>query len=73
MLENKWDPEQAHIISIGVSATLQDPAPAEGIRVEVLFEGQLPIPYRPNRIIIPRQGGVVAVDLLQLYSYSLNA
>jgi hypothetical protein len=72
LLPNEWDPEQAHILSINITASLDKP-PAEGEDgFEVLFEGQLPFPYRPNRISLPRDGGVVSVDLLQLYSYALN-
>ena len=67
-----WDPEQAHILSINVSATPDKPTPGEPTKFEVQFEGQLPIPYLPNQVAVPKQGGVVSVDLLQLYSFSLN-
>jgi len=73
LLPGDWDPEQAHILSINISAALDKPVPGEEAQVEVQFEGQLPIPYRPNRIAVPHDGGVVSVDLLQLYSYSLNS
>ena len=72
LLPGDWDPEKIHILSINISAVLDKPIPGEEPKVEVLFEGQLPIPYRPNRIAVPRGGGVISVDLLQLYSYSLN-
>jgi hypothetical protein len=73
LLPDEWDPEQAHILSMNVSAALNEPTTAEQPQFEVLFEGQLPIPYLPNRIAVPNAGGVVSVDLLQLYSYSLNS
>ena len=69
LLPGDWDPEKIHILSINISAVLDKPVPGEEPQVEVLFEGQLPIPYRPNRIVVPRGGGVISVDLLQLYSY----
>jgi hypothetical protein len=72
LLAGDRDPEQIHILSMNVSAVLDKPVPGEEPQVEVLFEGQLPIPYRPNRIAVPKDGGVISVDLLQLYSYSLN-
>jgi hypothetical protein len=73
LLPGDWDPEQAHILSMNVTAALDKPPPAdEGTKFEVLFEGQLPIPYLPNSIAVPDGGGVISVDLLQLYSYSLN-
>jgi hypothetical protein len=72
LLPGDWDPEQIHILSMNVSAVLDTPIPGEEPQVEVLFEGQLPIPYRPNRIAVPAGGSVISVDLLQLYSYSLN-
>jgi hypothetical protein len=72
LLQGNWDPEQAHILTLHVSAVPDKPTPGEETRIEVLFEGQLPIPYAANRIAIPKEGGDVSVDLLQLYSYSLN-
>ena len=72
LLPGDWDPEQAHILSMNVSAVLDKPVTGEEPQFEVLFEGQLPIPYLPNRIVVPDGGGVISVDLLQLYSYSLN-
>ena len=72
LLPGDWDPEQIHVLSMNVSAALDKPVPGEEPQVEVLFEGQLPIPYRPNRIVVPEGGSVISVDLLQLYSYSLN-
>ena len=72
LLPGDWDPEQIHILSMNVSAVLDKPVPGEEPQVEVLFEGQLPIPYRPNRIVVPQGGSIITVDLLQLYSYSLN-
>jgi hypothetical protein len=72
LLPGDWDPEKIHILSMNISAVLDKPVPGEEPQVEVLFEGQLPIPYRPNRIAVPRGGGVISIDLLQLYSYSLN-
>jgi len=52
---------------------LDKPAPGGEQQFEVLFEGQLPIPYLANKVAIPSGGGAVSVDLLQLYSYSLNS
>ena len=72
LVPGDWDPEQVHVLSMNVSASPDKLPPGEKIQFEVLFEGQLPIPYRPNRIAVPDGGGVVSVDLLQLYSYSLN-
>jgi hypothetical protein len=57
---------------MNVSAVLDKPVTGQEPQFEVLFEGQLPIPYLPNRIVVPDGGGVISVDLLQLYSYSLN-
>jgi hypothetical protein len=73
LLPDEWDPEQAHILSMNVTAALNKPNIAEQPQFEVLFEGQLPIPYLPDRIAVPNAGGAVSVDLLQLYSYSLNS
>lgn len=72
LMPGDWDPELAHVLSMNVSAIPDKLPPGEKTQFEVLFEGQLPIPYRPNRIAVPDGGGVVSVDLLQLYSYSLN-
>lgn len=73
LLPNDWDPEQAHILSMNVSATLNKPKPGEDAQLEVRFHGQLPFPYLPNKVIVPKDTGGVSVDLLQLYSYSLNS
>jgi hypothetical protein len=58
---------------MNVTAALNKPNIAEQPQFEVLFEGQPPIPYLPDRIAVPNAGGAVSVDLLQLYSYSLNS
>jgi hypothetical protein len=72
LFPENWDPEQAHILTLRVSAVPDKPIPGEETQIEVVFEGQLPIPYSANKIAIPKEGGDVSVDLLQLYSYSLN-
>ncbi len=72
LVPGDWDPEQAHILSMNINAFLEKPIPDEAPQIEVLFEGQLPIPYKPNKIAVPAGGGLVSVDLLQLYSFSLN-
>jgi hypothetical protein len=72
LLPGHWDPEQAHILTLRVSAVADKPSSAEEISIEVTFEGQLPIPYAANRIALPKDGSEISVDLLQLYSYSLN-
>lgn len=69
---DRWDPEQAHIISMRINALPADPKRGEAVQVEVAFEGELAIPYAANRIALPKDGGDVSVDLLQLYSFSLN-
>jgi hypothetical protein len=48
LLPDEWDPEQAHILSMNVTAALNKPNIAEQPQFEVLFEGQLPIPYSPT-------------------------
>jgi hypothetical protein len=70
MSPGDWDPEQIHIFTLRVDATY--PTRRDETRIEVLFEGQLPIPYSANKIVLPKDGGEVSLDLLQLYSYSLN-
>jgi hypothetical protein len=72
LLPENWDPEQAHILTLRVSAVPDKPIPGEETYIEVTFEGQLPIPYAANKIALPKDGGEISVDLLQLYSYSLN-
>lgn len=72
LLPNDWDPEQTHILSMNVTAALNKPRPGEEAQFEVHFQGQIPIPYVPNTITVSKHGGTIAVDLLQLYSYSLN-
>jgi hypothetical protein len=72
LLQGNWDPEQAHILTMRVSAVPDKPIPGEETQVEVIFDGRLPIPYPANKIALPKDGGDISVDLLQLYSYSLN-
>ena len=72
LLDDNWDPEQAHILTLRVSAVPDKPIPGEETYIEVTFEGQLPIPYSANKFAVPKEGGEISVDLLQLYSYSLN-
>jgi hypothetical protein len=67
-----WDPEQAHILSMRVSAAVDRPRRGEDPKIELVFEGQLPIPYAANTIFISNGKSDISVDLLQLYSYSLN-
>jgi hypothetical protein len=70
--QDNWDPEQAHILTLRVSAVPDKPIPGEETQAEIIFEGQLPIPYSANKIALPKEGGDISVDLLQLYSYALN-
>jgi hypothetical protein len=65
-----WDPEQVHIFTMRIAATY--PIPNPQTKIEVSFEGQLPIPYAANKIVLPEDGGDISIDLLQLYSYALN-
>jgi hypothetical protein len=67
-----WDPEQAHILTLHMDAALSDPKPFEEPHFEILFGGQLPIPYAANMVTLPKTIHDISVDLLQLYSYSLN-
>src|SRR5207245_7723853 len=64
--------EHAHVLTLRVDAVLNDPKPFEEAQLEVFFEGELPIPYFANKIVLPRDAGEISFDLLQLYSYSLN-
>lgn len=72
LLQDNWDPEQAHILTLRVDAIPNNPKPSDETYLEITFEGQLPIPYSANKIALPKVGGDISVDLLQLYSYSLN-
>jgi hypothetical protein len=65
-----WDPEQRHVLTMRVDATY--PIPNPQTKIDLLFEGELPIPYSVNKIVLPAEGGEISLDLLQLYSYSLN-
>jgi hypothetical protein len=67
-----WDPEQAHILSMRASAAVDRPRRGEDPKIELMFEGQLPIPYAASTIFISNGKSDISVDLLQLYSYSLN-
>jgi hypothetical protein len=66
-----WDPETSHILTFRVMASPATPQ-LGGESIEVAFAGDLPIPYASNKLLLPKGGGVVSIDLLQLYSYALN-
>jgi hypothetical protein len=45
LFPESWDPEQAHILTLRVNAAPDKPIPGEETRIEVVFDGQLRIPY----------------------------
>jgi hypothetical protein len=65
------DPEMRHRLVLRIAAE-PDRANAGAIPVMVTFTGDLPIPYKPNRLLLPAPTSDVAVDLLQVYAYALN-
>jgi hypothetical protein len=67
-----WDPENAHILSMRASAALDQPRPGEDPKLALAFEGELAIPYAANTIVVANGESDISIDLLQLYSYSLN-
>jgi len=67
-----WDPEHAHILSMRASAALDRPRRGEDPKIALAFEGELAIPYAANTIVVANGESDISVDLLQLYSYSLN-
>ena len=70
LLSRDWDPEDIHIFTIRIDAVYE--RPRSDTKIQVVFDGQLPIPYLANTIVLPAEGGEISFDLLQLYSYSLN-
>jgi hypothetical protein len=66
-----WDPEEHHILSIILDAY---PARSEGpLYLGISFSGSLAIPYSMHTVRLPATNpSGMTVDLLQLYTYSLN-
>jgi hypothetical protein len=66
-----WDPEERHllVINVGHYGTTN----TDNVKLEVHFTGELKIPYNKNYIEIPSgKQSTLLIDLLQIYSYSLN-
>ncbi|SHN82323.1 hypothetical protein [Bradyrhizobium erythrophlei] len=70
--KDEWDPEQDHVLSMHVDASPDTPRPDGKAVLIVSFEGRLPISYEPNSLSWAPDVHELSVDLLQLYSYSLN-
>ena len=68
-----WDPEVRHRLLMRIDG---DPALTPGrldrVKVSLRFRGERAFPYVWNTARVPAGGGAFTVDLLQLYSYSLN-
>jgi hypothetical protein len=72
LLENDWDSEQAHILSMRIDANSDNSRADARVLLEVDFEGRLPIPYAANKLTLSKDVHDISVDLLQIYSYALN-
>ena len=66
-----WDPEERHILVLNVGH--YGTTNTDNVKLEVHFTGDLKIPYSKNYIVIPSgKQSTLSIDLLQIYSYSLN-
>lgn len=66
-----WDPEKRHllVLNVGHYGTTK----TNNVKLEVHFTGDLKIPYSKSYFIIPSgKQSTLSIDLLQIYSYSLN-
>ena len=69
--KSDWDPEEKHILALTIE--YQEKNRKDGVKLEVNFSGELKIPYDKNYFVIsPGKQSTLSIDLLQLYSYSLN-
>jgi hypothetical protein len=66
-----WDPEERHLLVLNVGHF--GSTNTDNVKLEVHFSGELKIPYSKNYIVIPSgKQSTLSIDLLQIYSYSLN-
>jgi hypothetical protein len=66
-----WDPEKRHVLILNVGHC--GAAKKKNVNLEVQFTGELKIPYSKNFFVIPSgMQRTISIDLLQIYSYSLN-
>lgn len=69
--KGSWNPEERHLLAINVG--YYGTTKTDNVKLEVHFTGELKIPYRKNYILIPSgKQSILSIDLLQIYSYSLN-
>jgi hypothetical protein len=69
--KSDWDPEEKHVLVLTVEYHGKNSK--DGVKLEVDFSGELKIPYVKNYFVIPSgKQCTFSIDLLQLYSYSLN-
>lgn len=73
MVINKgdWDPEEKHLLVLNVA--YKEKFKKDKVKLEVQFTGELNIPYRKNYFVITSgKQSILSIDMLQIYSYSLN-
>lgn len=69
--KSDWDPEEKHVLVLTIEYHGKNSK--DGVKLEVDFSGELKIPYVKNYFVIPSgKQCTFSIDLLQLYSYSLN-
>src|SRR5258708_40327745 len=65
LIAGDWDPETKHVLTMRIVPAPVTPEPP-GEWIEVIFSGDLPIPYPLNTDIVPKWGTIISINLLRL-------